>query len=369
MKIKGFAAGLLLATATVFAQESPTPQPEAPSPDAPPPATPTVPSESDPAAEVKKVVDALKKLKISGYIQAQYVNDERSQDVLNTPSSTRNLDQFSIRRARVKFVYKAAPFARFTFQPEVTSSGTSLKDAFVELTEQRTPWKNTLTAGQFNWPFGFEIAYSSSDRELPERTRVVRALFPGERDRGVMVSGAAPSGLFNYRVAIVNGSGTTQSFDFNSDKDLVARLGTSIGPLALGVSGYEGTDLASVTGTPTGVEFDKTRQGFDFQLDVPFVQGLGLRGEYIQGEERGADVAGWYAYVIQNFGARNQVAIRADSYDPNRDRGDNATFTLGGAYIFHFDKHAKLMLAYERPELEENDIDDNVATARLQYKF
>jgi hypothetical protein len=319
--------------------------------------------------ELKNIVDALNKLKISGYIQAQYVNDERSQDSLTSPTATRNFDQFSIRRARVKFVYTASPIARFTFQPEVTTSGTSLKDAFIELTEQKTLWKNTLTAGQFNWPFGFEIAYSSSDRELPERTRVIRTLFPGERDRGVMVSGAAPSGVVNYKIAIVNGTGTGQSFDFNSDKDIVGRLGASFGPLDIGVSGYEGTDLVATTQVPAGVEFDKSRQGVDFQLLVPFINGMALRGEYIQGEERGLDVDGWYAYLLQNFGTRHQVALRVDEYDPNTDRGDNATLTLGGSYIFHFDAHAKVMLAYERPELELNDVDDNVSTIRFQYKF
>ena len=41
-----------------------------------------------------------------------------------------------------------------------------------------------FTLGQFKIPFGFEVLQSSSDREMPERTAMARALYPGERDRG-----------------------------------------------------------------------------------------------------------------------------------------------------------------------------------------
>src|SRR5688572_13529296 len=41
--------------------------------------------------EMKNVVDALNRMKLSGYLQAQYVNDERSTNELNNPTSTRNL--------------------------------------------------------------------------------------------------------------------------------------------------------------------------------------------------------------------------------------------------------------------------------------
>lgn len=318
--------------------------------------------------EMKNLLDALNRLKISGYVQAQYVDDESSKDELSSPTSTKNRDQFSVRRGRLKLVYKATKASKVTVAFDAASSGVTLKDAFIDLTESRTGWGNTLTAGQFNWPFGFEIGYSSSDREMPERSRVVRTLFPGERDRGVMLSGAAPNGVVNYKLAVVNGTGTTQSFDFNSDKDFVGRVGLGLGRFDLGVSGYSGTDLSATNADPAGTEFDKTRYGADFQVVTP-IPGLLTRGEYIVGEEKGSDVEGWYLYLIQNLGTKHQFVVRADSYDPNSDRGDNATMTLGGSYIYHFDEHAKVMLAYERPELEENDPDDNVATVRFQYKF
>ena len=327
--------------------------------------------------ELKNVVDLLNRLKLTGYVQAQYVNDESSVNELSGAAATRNKDQFSIRRGRVKFTYQATPTSKFVLQPDVSSSGVVLKDGYVEFTEPWTQWKNTLTAGQFNWPFGFEIMYSSSAREMPERSRVVRTLFPGERDRGVMMSGRGLADRFIYQAAIVNGTGTTQAFDFNKRKDFVGHVLYSFGALDLGASIYRGTELVATTTAPKGIEFDKDREGVEFQWATP-LPGLGLRGEYIRGTQppaagsnltKSPDVDGWYFYAIQNIGTRHQFVVRADQYDPNKDRGDDGTLTLGGSYIFHWDANSKVMLAYEKPELDVNDPKDNVLTVRYQFTF
>ncbi|HEX2060323.1 MAG TPA: porin [Thermoanaerobaculia bacterium] len=294
--------------------------------------------------------DLLSKLKISGYLQGQYVNDDAARD------------QFSVRRGRLKFTYQATPTARLVLQPDISSSGVTLRDGYVELIEPWTSWKHTLTAGQFSWPFGFEIGYSSSQRELPERSRVIRTLFPGERDRGVMLSGRGMQDRFSYKVAVVNGNGTTASADTNDRKDVLGRVGYEFGPLGVGASVYRGSDLVD------GRELDKERQGVDVQWTTP-LPGLAVRGEYISGKQTGADVDGWYFYAIQNIGTRHQLAARIDEYDPNTEAGDDATRTLGGSYIFHWDKHSKVMLAYERPRREGNDPGDNVLTVRYQYAF
>lgn len=348
--------------------------------------TPAEPRTPPDPPDLKKVVDALSRMKLSGYIQAQYVNDETSENSLSGPSATRNRDQFSIRRGRIKFTYQFAKTSRFVIQPDITSSGVTLKDGFVEFTEPWTQWHHTLTAGQFNWPFGFEIGYSSSDREVPERSRVVRTLFPGERDRGVQISGLGLQHRFTYKVAIVNGTGTSQSFDFNKRKDLVGRAGGKFGPVNVGLSVYRGSELVSVATNTTGLEFDKQREGIDFQWVTP-LRGLAIRGEYIRGVQPpapgaaaasaiAADVEGYYLYAIQNLGKRHQFALRYDSYDPDAgnvlsNTAANAKVdTLGGSYIFHWDAHSKVMFAYEKPETQGfSDPDDNVFTLRYQFKF
>ena len=327
--------------------------------------------------EVKNTVDVLNRLKITGYVQAQYVHDERSANELTSASATRNLDQFSVRRARVKFTYQLTNTSKFVVQPDIASSGVTLKDGYVEFTEPWTSWKHTLTAGQFNWPYGFEIMYSSSAREVPERSRVVRTLFPGERDRGVMLSGLGLNEKLSYRVAIVNGTGTTQSTDLNKRKDFVGRLGYSFGAFDVAASAYRGDDLVPTATRPAGREFDKERYGIDFQWATP-IQGLGLRGEYITGKQapsagttrtRSHDVDGWYFYAIQNLGTRHQFVVRLDEYDPDTDVDNNAVRTINPSYIFHWDAHSKVMASYEFIDSQGVDIDDDVFTLRYQFSF
>ena len=345
----------------LFAQEAPPPED----------------STGEALTEIRNVVDALNKLKVTGYLQGQYVNDESSQNALGGSSGTRNRDQFSVRRARVKFTYQATPTSRFVLQPDVSSSGVTLKDGYVELTEPWTSWKHTLTAGQFNWPFGFEIMYSSSQREVAERSRVIRTLFPGERDRGVMLSGRGLREKFNYRVAIVNGTGTGRSDDLNKRKDFVGRAGYSFGPFDVGASVYRGSELIATSTNAAGIEFDKERQGVDFQWATP-LPGLGIRGEYLTGKQAPAsgtartvshDVNGWYFYAIQNIGTRHQFVVRLDQYDPDTDVDANAIRTINPSYIFHWDEHSKVMASYELIETQASDPDDNVFTLRYQYSF
>ena len=328
--------------------------------------------------EMRNTLDVLSRLKFSGYVLAQYVNDETSVNATNGPAATRNKDQFSVREARVKFTYQFSPTSRFVLQPEIASGGISLKDGFVEFTEPWTTWKNTLTAGQFNWPFGYEVGYSSSLRELPERSRVIRTLFPGERDRGVQLSGSGFDERLDYQVAIVNGTGTAQSFDFNKRKDLVGRLGYSFGAVDLGASIYRGRELVATSSSSAGMEFDKDRAGIDFQWATP-IQGLGLRGEYIRGTQpplagttrtTSPDVEGWYFYAIQSIGTHHQVAVRLDEYDPDLDVRNDAVRTVGGSYIFLWDANSKIMAAYEMPRTQGGtDPDDNIFTLRYAFVF
>ncbi|HYC59757.1 MAG TPA: porin [Thermoanaerobaculia bacterium] len=369
-------------------EQTPPPQQPEPGSDEILPGTPTTPPTTEELAgklesfgeaftEMRNSLENLNRMRFSGYLQAQYLNDERSVNELTSPTATGNLDQFSVRRARLKFTYQFNPTSRFVLQPDITSSGVTLKDGYVEFTEPWTSWKHTLTAGQFNWPFGFEIMYSSSAREVPERSRVVRTLFPGERDRGVMLSGLGLGDRLSYRVAIVNGTGTGQSFDFNKRKDLVGRVGYSFGVVDVGGSVYRGSDLVTVAGNTRGIEFDKERQGVDLQWITP-IPGLGLRGEYVTGKQAPAsgttrtqsqDVEGWYFYAIQNFGTKHQLVVRADEYDPDTDVDGNAVRTLNPTYIFHWDANSKVMASYEFIDTQRNDPDDNVFTLRYQYSF
>ena len=333
----------LLVSMPVFAQdEPPEPTPEE--------IQGQVDSITETVTEAKNILDALNRLRITGYVQAQYLDNEAA------------IQQFTVRRGRISFQYQLAPTSRVVIQPDFSSAGVALRDAYVELAEPWTTWRHTLTAGQFKVPFGFEVRQSSRDREMPERTRVILALFPGERDRGAMVSGAGMNERFTYRLAVLNGNGIATAADLDDDKDVTGRLGYSFGAVDVGVSGYTGSSL----------NLDKDRYGVDVQWVTP-LPGFGMRGEYIRGTQPASgasrDVHGWYVYAIQNLGTRHQFVLRYDTFDPNRSASGDAVDTLGGSYIFHWDASLKAMFAYENAQTERADPRDNVLTIRLQYAF
>lgn len=292
-------------------------------------------------SEQTPLPDWVTELDLGGYLQAEYRDREGD-------------DEFRVRRGRLKFTYDASDNAIFVIQGEFNSSGVSLKDAYIDLGETSTGWGHTLRAGQFKWPFGFEIGLSSSRREVPERSRVIRALFPGERDRGVMLYGEAPSTRFGYEAGIFNGNGTSGSSDDDSSKDFVGRLGFDLGSVTGGVSGYFGETLDS------GVEYDKTRSGVDLQWQTP-VDGLEVRAELVMGENLGVDVDGWYTYAIYDFLERHRLAVRLDEYDS----GFFDVTTVTAAYTYDVSSRTYLMFAWEHPD----DESDDTATVRLQYKF
>jgi hypothetical protein len=358
--------------------------------------------------ETKTTVDALKKIKISGYIQSQFQIAEG--DGIGTfaggnfPSGVHS--RFQVRRGRVKVNYDN-DLTQYVLQIDVTQNGVAIKDAYATVKE---PWLKaiSLTGGIFNRPFGFEISYSSSDRESPERTRVIQTLFPGERDLGAKIEIAPPEtsplSFLNVRAGLLNGVLNTANENDNF-KDLIGRVGVQIPfveqGLAIdgGVSFYAGqarsnsrfvytTDSFSKdftvdsTAANSGSYYDRSYLGVDVQLyyDLPVLGGLSLRGEYISGKQPGTatsgvfyspgstvtslyqrDFAGWYVNFVQNIGLQHQLIVKYDEFDPNTDvegndigaAGRNLTATdikyttFGLGWIYHWDANVKFTFYYD----------------------
>ena len=288
---------------------------------------------------------------MSGYIQAQYQSAEndavKSFAGGNFPTLTHN--RFMVRRGRIKFNYDNT-LTNYVLQFDVTENGFATKDAYVTV---REPWLKAaeLWAGVFNRPFGFEIEYSSSSRETPERTRMFQTLFPGERDLGAKIE-IRPQidflNLFNLKLGLFNGNGIAAETDNN--KDFIGRFGISLPfteenlAIDAGVSAYIGKvtlDPASSSttsslakdsswvktasgldsiksysyslknttttttykiykmdnpnATPTAqaaseIKADRQYLGGDIQIyyDIPVLGGFSLRGEYISGKQPGS---------------------------------------------------------------------------------
>ncbi len=302
----------------------------------------------------------LTKIKVSGYIQAQYQNFENP--------AVQPDNYFSLRRVRVKFTYETTDGVKFVLCPDFTPGNFVLKDAYVVLNDHWTK-AFSLWAGKFNRP-NYEVEYSSSQREVMERSLVIRTLYPGERAIGAKLEYNPINVPVHVQLALLNGadgltinnaSGTnlnsTENKDFDNGKDLVVRayynlsLG-NFGGLDFGAHGYWGSlksnalntlisDYSTIKDANVGDAVKRNWIGGEFQLFADVWGGLSIKGEYIAGKNASIgyspiaasgttaatpgvanfqnNFSGYYVYLIKNLGKKNQFALRYDYYDPNTD--------------------------------------------------
>ncbi|NQV02010.1 MAG: hypothetical protein HQ542_05160 [Bacteroidia bacterium] len=325
-------------------------------------------------ANAENKLEKATKIRLSGYIQAQWIHFEN-------PSVYAN-NTFTVRRARIKIKYQPVNEVIFVLQPDFFTGGAILKDAYVALYD---PWIRTfsLWAGQFNRP-NFAVEYSSSKREVPERSRVIRRLYPGERGVGAKLEVTPPGLPLKLQLAVLNGNAflviddiygeniNPWAIDFDPFKDIMARLTYkfklgNFGHLDLGVNGYYGwmksnsstvlnSDYSLNKNVTIGQHVTRHWLGGEMQFYMNFLGGMTIRAEYMMGINAypGAvgsfsvedpmqttlandtltmtylitntqeikptirrNFKGGYVYLIKNIGKRNQFAFRWDFFDPN----------------------------------------------------
>ncbi|MCC8089690.1 MAG: OprO/OprP family phosphate-selective porin [Rikenellaceae bacterium] len=373
-------------------------------------------------SDLEKKVSALSNLKISGYVQAQWQWNESG-----VADGTQNT--FSVRRGRIKTAY-SNNYGQAVMQIDVTEGGVSIKDAYLTLKTPKLQWAS-FTAGVFDRPFGYEISYSSSTRESPERSKVFLTLFPKERDLGAKLTfkglkGTALEG-FGIEGGLFTGNGGAAK-ETDSKKDFIGRLGYSntFGNITFGAgfSTYQGGVRLNGDAKAYKLENDKfvvdnsiqsgqyaKRQyyGFDLQFAVTSVLGRSqIRAEYLWGQQPGfkaksdsptgavsgdiyiRDFSGYYVYFIQDIATTKHTFVaKIDGYDPNRKikrlenltDGDVCYVTLGLGWLFRATDNIRIMAYYDIVKNERSggynevsdkfkrDLKDDVFTLRFQYKF
>ncbi len=343
-------------------------------------------------AAMQSLLQNLNKIKISGYLQGQFqVADStgiKSYAGGDFPAASDK--RFSLRRGRLKAMYDNT-LTQFVLQIDVTEKGFAIKDVYGKLTD---PWLQTfgLTVGVTNRPFGYEIGYSSSMRESPERGRMSQILFPGERDLGAMLTIEPPKtssfNFFKIEAGLFNGT-TGSASDFDKRKDFIGHLilrkslVRETMKLSGGISYYDGgwrLDTARffskvITGDDGVKIFEKDPDpetkgkimrrnyyGLDFQAsyETPVIGMTTIRAEFIGGTHTGlkssndspkelpvdsktklqADAyqrnfIGYYLYFLQNIGPLPlQLIVKYDLFDPNTDvKGNDITAVLGAGDI------------------------------------
>ncbi len=354
----------------------------------------------------------LTKIKVSGYIQAQYDSYDTWGTAghgiaavgTSTTPATLITNSFFLRRARIKFAYDAGAGVSFVLQPDFSFDKVSLKDAYVQLNDR---WTKTysLFMGQFDRP-NYEIEYSSGSMEMLERTKMAGVLYPGEKTLGAKLEANFDTTYhfpLKLQLAVMNGnfnlgSTTNQTKDITSGKDVMARAVYSIKlpssglGIDIGGHGYFGktevlpgttlsgfTDVNGAGFTPTvGTKLDKNWLGAEMQVYYDFLGGLALKGEYISGTISGTsnalqtggqitsnkvrNFAGSYAMLIKNIGVKNQFIARYDVWDPNTRLSGNAVNTAGElkyntwsfSWQYFFDDNIKVVAGYTLPINEKS---------------
>ena len=330
------------------------------------------------ASTLENSVRLLQKLKVSGYIQAQYQYAQTDADGTNfklaqrrnayETSELNDFGRFGLRRGRFKMAYEEG-IASGVVQIDVTEKGTSndrntvmFKDIYLQI---KDPWIGTclVKAGIFDRTFGHEIAYSSSRRESPERSRIFQSLFPDERDLGVALTlqpaKSSKLNILKLEAGLFAGNGIKPQF--TNHMDFIGHL-TATKPVGInsvfviGVSAYLGGTLQQNAETyimknKTWVLESDTKDnigkyakrqyiGFDAQYNLMTAAGLTqLRGEYIIGEHGGEasapypfnfnglppstpvymrKISGGYIILTQDFGkAPFTFVAKYDWYNPN----------------------------------------------------
>ena len=385
---------------------------------------------------ISSLVDNLNKLKISGYIQSdlQFGQKDASLKVGSAKASTEdNYTRIGLRRGRLKFTYsdlfEGAPNTAVA-QFEMTEKAVEVKELYFSVTE---PWTKcvSLQAGVANRPFGYEIPYSSSSLETPERSTACNILFPNEVDLGGMLTIQAPKdhalNPFKLETGLFVGNGMKQ--DIHNRKDWISHLSykKSYDNLQYGLGAslylggtYQGTanvyemsgkQFVKVNNAKVGDYSDRTYYGLDGQLLLSTGAGMTtLRAEMMAGKQPGAlgdskspnasslpttdtyrrNFMGYNIYLIQDLGqTKHSLVVRYDSYDPNTKlsgdevglggtgKGDIAKHNIGIGYLYRMNNNFRLMAYYDMAFNEKSknltgynsDLKDNIFTLRLQYKF
>lgn len=377
---------------------------------------------------VKKLLSTLKKYEyigISGYIQPQFqfVQAEGAKSFNGGDFAPNVNNRFMLRRGRIRFDYahydtNNMPQLNFVFQFDGTERGVVIRDFWGRIYENKLNMFS-LTTGMFARPFGFEINYSSSDREAPERGRMSQLLMRTERDLGVMASFETRTKktfikYIKWDIGAFNGQGLAGTADFDSHKDLISRLSLkpykvlpkliisgSISGLFGGMEQFtkyiykmSGNQSFVVDSSASNIGKIAPRKyyGVDVQIKIPNRVGqTEFRAEYIRGTQTATQNStetpgvvptlngknaplyirrfdGAYFYFLQHLGSKkHQFVAKYDWYDPNKkvkgteiDKAftlaDVRFNTLGFGYLMYPNENLKITFWYEMPQNESTNL-------------
>ncbi len=390
---------------------------------------------------LEDAVASSKKLKISGYLQPQFQSAQidsmgvgprdMKSGKANNASETDTYNRFGNRRGRLKATYTDNGNIG-VLEFEMHEKSVTIKNGFAQVID---PWIGyvSLKGGIYDRPFGYEIAYSSSMLESPERSRITTTLFPDESDLGAMLILQAPKtspwSVLKLEAGLFAGNGI--SVDTDSKKDFIGHLSYSNSSpkmkYGFGVSLYDGSILQPTNkvysmkdnkfvenSDAANLNAFAKRQyfGVDAQFSTSSLLGLtSLRAEYLMGTQPGSSSSsssptstatvtadtyirsftGGYVHFVQDiFDTKHSITVKFDWYDANSkisgdmiglsgsktSKADMAYSTIGVGYFYRLSQNVKLSAYYDFTSNEKtkvkgyyHNVNDNLLTMRVQYKF
>ena len=345
----------------------------------------TEPTTSQEMPKKPKAAAEKKKFTVSGYTQLRYESFEHS---LDGDISDAGLD---VQTAKMKITALLVPRLKAVVQIDVGSSDVQFQDVYAEYSLRR---KREFAIGQMKWPFGYEVTNSSSNREAPERARIFKRLFPGQRDRGATLEGRLGKDV-DWIIGLFDGTGIQEvneeitdrygrvisivsrsiTHDYNNHKDIVGRLTWERGNAEFGLSSYIGEGIWNKRRT-LFLDQKKNRYGAEFRY---FGDKWTLKNEYVRGkgvDEFDSDfgyskwISGYYSQLSYNLGSRSMLVARYStmSQDPNEPQlGRRSAWDLG--WLGWLSSRTRVRLFYQINRESESPIDNNGFTAECQVVY
>jgi hypothetical protein len=342
-----------------------------------------VPAWAEPATK-----ESLVRLRLSGYVQADAVayRDSSFDEINSATGQPLNEERFTITRARVRadaqasFLSGAIELDANTVDGPVARLVEAEVSARWQGVKKDVPPYLMATLGLYKIPFGIEGPEAERHRLFLERSTITRALFPGNYDLGLRVSGGFR--VFRYAFAVMNGEPIGQVFfpgrDSNGKKDFLGRIGVDTylhpklriegGFSALSGTGLhrgtpstkdvlvwrdvnenglvDGTEIQVIPGTAAtpSQTFSRFALGADLRITFqwPILGESCLFGEIVRAEnlDRGIEPAdpigagrdlrefGYHLGFTQDIGRFVTLGVRYDQYDPDQDASEQR-----GVYI------------------------------------
>jgi hypothetical protein len=227
--------------------------------------------------------------------------------------------------------------------------------------------KGLFRFGQHVLPWGYELLNAVPDLWTGERALWMDRLFPDQRDIGVLYEYRKSPKSPQFDLGIYNGTGLNAT-ENNDAKNILARVDFPVKNGTVAISGYQGKDNQGAS------ETDQNRYGASARFTWP--GGTEFLGEYVTGEDDGADVKGWYAQVGHPITNKtpNLLFAKYDTYDENTEIPDDTFSRWSLGYWYQLDAATRLTLVHELRDAqsafsEVTKWDGNATYLQLQLRF